>query len=104
MCHSSDDAKSLRDRAEAIRVYALQAKNVEAERQAAEIRIRADQREYPLRYPPHAILLSESVFSNQAVGSSILSRHTNLLHTGHMVRGRRRPLRSHRAQSALSRR
>ena len=44
LCHSSDDAKSIRDQAEAIRVYALQAKNIEAERQAAEIRIRAERR------------------------------------------------------------
>ncbi len=44
VCHSTDEVKMVRDQAEAIRVYAFQAKNIEAERQAAEIRIRAERR------------------------------------------------------------
>jgi hypothetical protein len=43
-CHKVDEVKDLRDKAKAIEVYAKQAQNYEAERQAAEVRIRAERR------------------------------------------------------------
>jgi hypothetical protein len=43
-CRSIDEAKDLRDQAEAIRVYAHQAKSRDMEIDAAEIRIRAERR------------------------------------------------------------
>ena len=43
-CYSVDEVKELRDRAKAFEVYAKQAQNTEAERKAAEIRIRAERR------------------------------------------------------------
>lgn len=43
-CHKIDEAKDIRDKARAIEVYAQQAKNTDAERKAAEIRIRAERK------------------------------------------------------------
>jgi hypothetical protein len=43
-CHRTDEVKDIRDRALALEYYARQAQNVEAERKAAEIRIRAERK------------------------------------------------------------
>ncbi len=43
-CHRVDEVKEIRDRAVAFQVYAKQALNVEAERQAAKVRVRAERR------------------------------------------------------------
>jgi hypothetical protein len=43
-CHHVDEAKDIRDRAIALRVYAIQAGDVEAERRLAQIRLRAERR------------------------------------------------------------
>jgi hypothetical protein len=43
-CHKTDEVKDIRDRALALEYYARQAKNEEAERKAAEIRIRAERK------------------------------------------------------------
>jgi hypothetical protein len=43
-CHRVDEAQQIKDQARALEVYAMQVKNTEAERQAVEIRLRAERR------------------------------------------------------------
>jgi len=50
-CRTQDEAKGIRDRAEAIRIYARQLKNKRLEIDAAEIRIRAERRWAELHEP-----------------------------------------------------
>ena len=47
-CHRVDEVKNLRDKAQALELYARQCKNTEAERQAANVRLRAE-RQYQNR-------------------------------------------------------
>ena len=43
-CHQVDEVKDLRDKAVALKMYFKQARNTEAERKAADIRLRAERR------------------------------------------------------------
>jgi hypothetical protein len=43
-CHRIDEVKPIRDKARALELYAQQARNLEAERRAAEVRVRAERR------------------------------------------------------------
>lgn len=43
-CYSVDEVKDLRDKARALELYAQQARNIEAEQRAAQIRIRAERK------------------------------------------------------------
>jgi hypothetical protein len=43
-CHRLDEAKEIRDKARAMEIYAQQAMNLDAERKAIEIRLRAERR------------------------------------------------------------
>lgn len=44
VCEAVDEAKAIRDKARALEVYAQQAMNLDAERKAAQVRIRAERR------------------------------------------------------------
>jgi hypothetical protein len=64
-CFSVDEAKELRDKARALEVYAAQAMNTEAERKAAEIRIRAEPSQYEALDAAQAEVISPLVGDTQ---------------------------------------
>jgi hypothetical protein len=43
-CHRIDEVKDIRDKSKALEIYAVQVKNIEAERKAYEVRLRAERR------------------------------------------------------------
>jgi len=43
-CHAIDEIKDIRDETRALELYAQQARNIEAEKRAAEIRTRAERK------------------------------------------------------------
>lgn len=68
-CYEVDEVKDIRDRALAFETYAKQAKNIEAERRACEIRLRAERKA--------GEILKESEKNKGARGVGVSSRDTS---------------------------
>jgi len=67
-CHEVDELKHLHDKALALELYAKQAKNLEAERQARDVRLRAEKAlpEPPPEPPEYAAALESAEISTQS--------------------------------------